>query len=80
LDAAPSVAAALIRLNGSWMKGLALLMRTQACTNMEWIKSPASHGFSGETLDFDTIDWCFAKMAAAGFVVLIAVVAWMWLG
>ena len=38
------------------------------------------HGFSGlETLDFDSVDRCFAKMAAAGFVGLIAVAAWMWL-
>ena len=30
-------------------------------------------------LDFDSVDRCFAKMAAAGFVGLIAVVAWAWL-
>ena len=34
------------------------------------------NGFSGlETLDFDSVDRCFAKMAAAGFVGLIAVAA-----
>jgi len=38
------------------------------------------HGFSGQTLDFDSVDRCFAKMAAAGFVGFIAVVVWMWLG
>jgi hypothetical protein len=32
-----------------------------------------------ETLDFDSVDLCFAKMAAAGFVGLIAVAVWMWL-
>jgi hypothetical protein len=31
------------------------------------------------TLDFDSVDRCFAKMAAAGFVWLIAVVMWAWL-
>jgi hypothetical protein len=31
-----------------------------------------------ETLDFDAVDRCFAKMAAAGFVGLIAVAVWMW--
>jgi len=31
-----------------------------------------------ETLDFDAVDRCFAKMAAAGFVGLTAVVVWMW--
>ena len=31
-----------------------------------------------ETLDFDALDRCFAKMAAAGFVGLIAVAVWMW--
>ena len=31
-----------------------------------------------ETLDFDAVDRCVAKMAAAGFVGLIAVVVWMW--
>ena len=30
-------------------------------------------------LDFDSVDRCFAKMAAAGFVGLIAVVVWAWL-
>ena len=34
---------------------------------------------SGETFEFDSVDWCFAKMAAAAFVALIAVVVWMWL-
>jgi hypothetical protein len=34
------------------------------------------HGF-GETLDFDSVDRCFAMMAAAAFVGLIAVVVWM---
>ena len=34
--------------------------------------------FSGQTLDFDSVDRCFAKMAAAGFAGLIAVVVWMW--
>ena len=34
------------------------------------------HGF-GETLDFDSVDRCFAAMAAAAFVGLIAVVVWM---
>ena len=29
-----------------------------------------------ETLDFDAVDRCFAKTAAAGFVVLIAVAVW----
>ena len=33
----------------------------------------------GGTLDFDSVDRCFAAMAAAAFVVLIAVVVWMWL-
>jgi len=32
---------------------------------------------SGETLDFDSVDRCFAAMAAAAFVGLIAVVVWM---
>ena len=32
------------------------------------------HGFA-----FDSVDWCLAKMAAAAFVGLIAVVAWVWL-
>jgi len=36
--------------------------------------------FSEQTLDFDSVDRCFAKMAAAGFVGFIAVVVWMWLG
>ena len=31
----------------------------------------------GETLDFDSVDRCFAAMAAAAFVGLIAVVVWM---
>jgi hypothetical protein len=31
-----------------------------------------------ETLDFDAVDRCFAKMAAAGFAALIAVAVWMW--
>ena len=31
-----------------------------------------------ETLDFDAVDRCFAKMAAAGFAGLIAVAVWMW--
>ena len=35
----------------------------------------SSDGF----LDFDSVDRCFAKMAAAGFVGLIAVVVWAWL-
>jgi hypothetical protein len=39
----------------------------------------AVDGFTGETLDFDSVDRCFAKMAAAGFVQLIAVLVWMWL-
>jgi hypothetical protein len=47
---------------------------------MELIKSPGSHSSSGETLDFDVVDWCFARMAGAGFVGLVAVVAWTWLG
>jgi hypothetical protein len=34
------------------------------------------HGF-GETLDFDPVDRCFAAMAAAAFVGLIAVVVWI---
>ena len=29
-------------------------------------------------LEFDSVDRCFAKMAAAGFAGLIAVVLWMW--
>jgi hypothetical protein len=33
----------------------------------------------GETLDFDSVDRCFAAMAAAGFVGFIADVVWMWL-
>ena len=37
------------------------------------------HSF-GETLDFDAVDWCFAKMAAAAFVGLIAVVLPLYLG
>jgi hypothetical protein len=37
------------------------------------------HGLSGETLEFDSVDRLFAKMAAAGFVGFIAVVVWMWL-
>jgi hypothetical protein len=37
------------------------------------------HGLSGERLDFDSGDWFFAEMAAAGFVAFIAVVVWMWL-
>ena len=31
-----------------------------------------------ETLDFDAVDRFFAKIAAAGFVGLFAVVVWMW--
>ena len=31
-----------------------------------------------ETLDFDAVDRVFAKIAAAGFVGLFAVVVWMW--
>jgi hypothetical protein len=31
-----------------------------------------------ETLDFDAVDRLFAKMAAAVFVGLIAVVVWVW--
>jgi hypothetical protein len=31
-----------------------------------------------ETLDFDAVDRSFAKIAAAGFVGLIAVVLWVW--
>jgi hypothetical protein len=31
-----------------------------------------------ETLDFDAVDRRFAKVAAAGFVALIAVVLWVW--
>jgi hypothetical protein len=31
-------------------------------------------------MDFDFVDWCFAAVAAAGFVGLIAVVMWVWLG
>jgi hypothetical protein len=38
------------------------------------------HGFSGETLHFDSIDRCFAALAATGFVGFIAVVASVWLG
>ena len=34
---------------------------------------------SGETFEFDSVDRCFAKMAAAAFVALIAVAVWMWL-
>src|SRR4029450_9085464 len=38
-DAAPSAAAALTLSSGSWMKGPAPFMRTQACTNLELIQS-----------------------------------------
>ena len=31
-----------------------------------------------ETLDFDAVDRFLAKIAAAGFVGLFAVVVWMW--
>jgi hypothetical protein len=34
---------------------------------------------SEETFGFDSVDRCFAKMAAAAFVALIAVAVWMWL-
>jgi len=34
---------------------------------------------SGETFEFDSVDRCFAKMAAAAFVALIAVAVWTWL-
>jgi hypothetical protein len=37
------------------------------------------HGFSVEALDFDSVDRCFAKMVAAGFVGFIALVVWIWL-
>jgi hypothetical protein len=38
------------------------------------------HGFSKETLDFDSVDRVgFAAMAAAGFVGFIAVVVSVWL-
>jgi hypothetical protein len=36
-------------------------------------------GFSGETLEFDFVDRRFATMVASAFVLLIAVVVWMWL-
>ena len=32
---------------------------------------------SGGTFEFDSVDRCFAKMAAAAFVALIAVAVWM---
>jgi hypothetical protein len=31
-----------------------------------------------QTLDFDAVDRCFSKIAAAAFVGLIAVVVWVW--
>ena len=34
---------------------------------------------SDGSLDFDSVDRCFAMMATAGFVGLIAVVVWAWL-
>ena len=37
------------------------------------------HGFSGEAFEFDSVDRCFAAMAAAGFVGFIAVLVWAWL-
>jgi hypothetical protein len=38
------------------------------------------HSFSKETLEFDSVDRCFLKMAAAAFVGLIAVVLPLYLG
>ena len=35
--------------------------------------------FSGETLEFDSVDRRFAAMAAAALVAFIAVVVWAWL-
>ena len=32
-----------------------------------------------ETPDFNSVDRCFAAMAAAGFVEFIAVLLWAWL-
>src|SRR6516164_5524390 len=100
-DAAPSAAAALTLSSGSWMKGPAPFMRTQACTNAITVallaagkaqivgaKSAPCFGrqqLNAQTflvdagLDFDSVDRCFAKMAAAAFVALIAVAVWMWL-
>jgi hypothetical protein len=39
-DAAPNAGAARTRSNGSWTKGPAPFMRTQACTNrpLKWIR------------------------------------------
>jgi hypothetical protein len=38
------------------------------------------HGYSGETLDFDSVDRVgFAAMAAAGFVGFVAVVVCVWI-
>jgi len=35
--------------------------------------------FDFDSLDFDSVDRCFAAMAAAGFVGFIAVLVWAWL-
>jgi hypothetical protein len=38
------------------------------------------HGFTGATLDFDSVDRVgFAAMAAAGFIGFIAVMACVWI-
>ena len=42
---------------------------------LDRIGSPSAMG----TLDFDSVDRCFAAMAAAGFVEFIAVLLWAWL-
>jgi hypothetical protein len=42
---------------------------------LDRIGSPSVMG----TLDFDSVDRCFAAMAAAGFVGFIAVLVWAWL-
>ena len=42
------------------------------------VHAGSPRAFSGDALDFDSVDRCFAAMAAAGFVTFIAVVVWAW--
>jgi hypothetical protein len=43
------------------------------------VQAGSPRAYSGDTLEFDSVDRCFAAMAAAGFVGFIAVVVWAWL-
>jgi hypothetical protein len=38
------------------------------------VQAGSPRAYSGDTLEFDSVDRCFAAMAAAGFVGFIAVV------